>query len=186
MSLKLMAAFICLALLAFGNVSCENKTKKDATQNTDEQITGLPDGSQNDEDHIESIKKQAEKGDAEAQCKLGILYANGQEGMPQSYEEAKSWYLKSAKQGYSPAQYNLSTLYFREENYSEAFKWMKKCAESEEYPYAQYILGDFYLNGIGCSPDIEKGLFWLDKAAEQGVEDAIEELNEIREEISNY
>ena len=137
-------------------------------------------------DDLDEIKKQALNGNAEAQFKLGYGYVKGIWELPQSIEEAKYWYQKSAQQGFVPAQYNLASIYLQEGNEAESFRWMKKSAESGEDSYAQYMLGEFYLNGIGCSQNTPKGLFWLDKAAEQGVEEAIEELNEIREEISNY
>ena len=52
----------------------------------------------------------AEKGDADAQCNLGIAYASGKAG-PQDYEEAAKWFRLAAEQGQVTAQYNLGVAY---------------------------------------------------------------------------
>ncbi len=54
----------------------------------------------------------ADFGDAEAQNKLGVLYALG-EGVPQDYIEAARWYRRAAEQGHAHAQYNLGIMYSR-------------------------------------------------------------------------
>ena len=41
----------------------------------------------------------AEQGDVDAQCRLGICYEFGGEGVEQDKEKAKAWYAKAAKQG---------------------------------------------------------------------------------------
>jgi TPR repeat protein len=52
----------------------------------------------------------AEKGNAEAQYNLGVMYAKG-EGVPQDYAGAVKWYRLAAEQGYAEAQYNLGVMY---------------------------------------------------------------------------
>ena len=41
---------------------------------------------------------------------MGVIYEAGK-GVGQYYIEAAKWYIKSAKQGYAPTQYNLGQLY---------------------------------------------------------------------------
>jgi len=55
-------------------------------------------------------KKKAEAGDAEAQCVLGVMYANGK-GVLKDDEEAVKWYRKAAVQGNAKAQFNLGIAY---------------------------------------------------------------------------
>ena len=55
-------------------------------------------------------RERADKGDAEAQHKLGVMYDAGQ-GVPQDYAEAAKWYRKAADQGNATAQYNLGYNY---------------------------------------------------------------------------
>ena len=45
---------------------------------------------------IDSIKKAAEQGDAQAQFKLGICYFNGY-GIDKDFKEATYWYRKAAE-----------------------------------------------------------------------------------------
>ena len=58
---------------------------------------------------ISNWRKQAESGDAVAQNKLGLCYANG-DGVPKDLSEAVRWYRKAAEQGHAPAQSALRRL----------------------------------------------------------------------------
>ena len=58
---------------------------------------------------IDELKKQAEQGEASAQCNLGYCYEYG-EGVRKSQKEAIKWYKKSAKQGDETAIQNLKNL----------------------------------------------------------------------------
>ncbi len=51
----------------------------------------------------------AEKGDADAQFKLGNLYSDG-DGVPQDDEKAVAWYLQSAEQGHADAQLSMGDM----------------------------------------------------------------------------
>jgi len=44
------------------------------------------------------FKSLAEQGHAGAQLNLGIIYAEGGEGVPQDYAQAVSWFRKAAEQ----------------------------------------------------------------------------------------
>ena len=52
----------------------------------------------------------AQRGDARAQAILGFMYANGR-GVPQSYDTAVDWYVRSAEQGDPTGQYLLGLMY---------------------------------------------------------------------------
>ena len=69
----------------------------------------------------------ANKGDAEAQNMLGLMYINGR-GVPQDYNQAASWFRKAADQGDAKAQYNLGLMYYyghaAPKDYVEALKWI--------------------------------------------------------------
>ena len=51
----------------------------------------------------------AERGDAEAQNILGMMYVEGR-GVPQDYAEAAKWYRKAAQQGHAEAQSTLDII----------------------------------------------------------------------------
>src|SRR5262245_51178041 len=59
------------------------------------QSTGRPD-----------VVRLAERGDPQAQTRLGFMFETGQ-GVPQNYAEAAYWYQRAAQQGDSDAQYLL-------------------------------------------------------------------------------
>ncbi len=56
------------------------------------------------------FKIAAEKGDADAQYSLGVLYKNGL-GVAQNYNEAVKYYYLASEQGHADAQYYLGFLY---------------------------------------------------------------------------
>jgi len=96
-------------------------------------------------------RQAAEQGDAEAQHRLGMLYARGS-GVKQDYGEAARWYRKAADLGHTQAQYELGRLYAQglgvPRNDTEAAKWYRLAAE-KEYAPAQHFLGHLYASGKG-------------------------------------
>ena len=52
----------------------------------------------------------AERGDANAQYNLGVMYHSGQ-GVTQDYRQAVVWWRKAAEQGLAAAQHNLGGMY---------------------------------------------------------------------------
>lgn len=77
------------------------------------------------------IIQAAERGDAEAQCNLAIMYANGlldsRYVVQGSRSEAIRWFLAAAEQGLARAQVKLADIYAAEDDRSdgslEACKW---------------------------------------------------------------
>ena len=74
----------------------------------------------------------AERGYANAQYHLGLLYYTGK-GVKQSHAKAAEWWRKAAEQGNADAQNHLGMLYAAgegvEQNQVEAVKWYRKTAE---------------------------------------------------------
>jgi len=101
-------------------------------------------------------RKAAEQGDAEAQSRLGDLYAKGI-GAGRDYGEAAKWYRKGADQGHTRAQYELGRLYAQglgvARDYSEAAKWYRLAAEKGYIP-AQHSLGHLYASGRELETEI--------------------------------
>jgi TPR repeat protein len=54
----------------------------------------------------QQIRTQAKQGNAEAQVKLAMMYANG-EGVVRDDKQAAFWFRKAADQGEAMAQFNL-------------------------------------------------------------------------------
>ena len=93
----------------------------------------------------------AERGNAQAQFNLGMMYENGQ-GVRQDDAEAFKWYQQAAEQGYAPAQVLLGAMYkngqgVRQDD-AEAVKWYRQAAE-QGYSPAQVLLDTVYNNRRG-------------------------------------
>ncbi len=72
-------------------------------------------------------------------------------------------------------QCNIGQMY-RDVNYcSNALTWFKKSA-MQDYAPAQYGLARMYRNGEGVNEDVQQYNYWLQKAADQGYQPAIDEL----------
>ncbi len=116
----------------------------------------------------------AERGDANAEFNLGLLYASG-EGVPRDYTQAADWYRKAAEQGVPAAEYNLGILYTQgqgiQRNRAEAARWFKKAADAG-IPEAAAALGDLYSSGDGLPKDLAQAGKWYGVAAEKGIPSA--------------
>ncbi len=103
-----------------------------------------------------------------------ICENNGEEG------EAMEWYMKSADQFFSMAEYTLGGIYYHGRNgvdvdFGKAFSWFERAAK-QDHIEAQFNLALMYINGEGVRQDEQKGVEWLRKAAVNGSEDAQEIL----------
>jgi len=112
----------------------------------------------------------AERGDPQAQAKLGFAYLDGQ-GVPEDYREALRWCRKGAEQGDARAQCCLGSIYYHghgvPQDYAEALLWYGKAA-NQGYARAQEAVGFMYYRGEGVPKDDSEALRWYRKAAEQG------------------
>jgi TPR repeat protein len=112
----------------------------------------------------------AEKGDADAQFKVGLIYYLGQ-GVLRDYLEALGWFKKAARQDHPYAQYNVGYMYEKGEgtpqDYGEAAKYYRQAAQRGNR-LAQYTLGYLYEKGQGVSQDEVQALMWYNLAAIQG------------------
>ena len=120
----------------------------------------------------------AKHGDALAQFKLGVMYADGK-GVKQNLKAAQDWYTKSADQGLADAQYNLGLLYYPE---NEAKNLFEKAA-GQGMAEAQHMLGVMYERGMIADPVLGMGISdpaqaakWYQEAADQGFAPAQEAL----------
>ena len=122
------------------------------------------------ESAIKHFRKAAEKGNAEAQFKLGYCLYQGL-GMEQDYAEAVKWFRKAAEQGLVEAQFNLGLCFYQgqgtEQDYAEAGNWFRKAAE-QGLAEAQSNLGLCFYQGLGTEQDYAEAVYWYRKSAEQG------------------
>ena len=122
--------------------------------------------SQEDKD----LEVDAEKGNAKAQFKLAVKYADGV-GFEKSNEKALSWYRKSADQGDSDAQANLGIMYQNgisvQKSNEQAVSWYRKSADQGNAS-GQNLLGVMYFMGTGVEKDDKQAVIWFRKSADQG------------------
>jgi TPR repeat protein len=120
----------------------------------------------------------AEAGNAEAQVKVGSLYATG-EGVAQDLAKAVDWFHKSADQGNAEAEWRLSVFYLHgngplPRNVPTGLAWLRK-ATDQNLAAADFTLATVYL--AGAPPDVPQdfgeAVIWWRKAADQGMPDAM-------------
>jgi S1-C subfamily serine protease len=112
-------------------------------------------------------KAKAEKGDADAEYQLGLMYWGGI-GVATNYPTAIKWLREAADQGVSDSQEMLGHAYEIglgvPKNYSEAAKWYRRAAEQGDM-VAQMSLAEFYQDGTGVPKNNIEAYKWYNLAA---------------------
>ena len=127
--------------------------------------------------------KLAERGNAEAQFKVGEMYETGR-GVEKNLIEAKRWISKAAAQGNQAAGYKL--LYYDLQNNGVTADNKDKLAELQAAAKdgngdAQYYVGLMHSRGVGLRKNSTVALDWLGKASLVGVTAAETEIAHINE-----
>lgn len=112
---------------------------------------------------LQTVIAKAQGGDAEAQCWVGLVYGEGRL-VPKDEEGAARWFLKSAEQGYAPAQRFYGLMSARV-NPSVGEGWMTRAAEQGDAE-AQFWLGVAYDQNWFGTTDVKEAVKWYQKAAE--------------------
>ena len=119
---------------------------------------------------FKEFTESANKGIAEAQFNLGLMYGNGK-GVPKNAKEAVKWFQLAADQGFAIAQSSLGSMYYRGDgipkNAQEAIKWFQLAAD-QGHASAQFSLGVMYANGEGVPKNAKEAVKWYRLAADQG------------------
>ncbi|QCE34601.1 SEL1-like repeat protein [Acetobacteraceae bacterium] len=124
---------------------------------------------------------RAEKGDTEAQFRLGWMYQHGINDtktnlmLRQNLSESVKWYRKAATRHNVLAQDNLAWMYMNgqgvRQNFSSARKWYQRAARNGNVK-AEYALGLIYATDVGKHQNFAKAIYWLTKASEHGFHEA--------------
>lgn len=114
--------------------------------------------------------KRAEKGNAEAQFKIGLMYVDG-DGVGKNEEASTAWFRLGALAGDKAAQFNyglhLELGIGTQKNQHEAVRWYNKAAD-QGHAKAQLNLGLCYQFGNGVPQSYEEAEKWLIKSASGG------------------
>lgn len=123
---------------------------------------------------VERLREAAEKGEVQAQLKLGTMYEDGNPA------EAVKWYRMAAEEGVLEAQHSLAVMYEFGRgvaiDYGEAGKWYREAAEQADdltnrfdaASEAARSLGELYETGRGVQQDYSKAIEWYRFAIDHG------------------
>ena len=130
-----------------------------------DQLPDEPDG-----DYFRRMRELAERGEAAAMFKTGLLLFHGT-GCVVDRPSAFRWYLRAAELGNISAMNDLAYCLINgfgiPANPEEGFAWALRAAEKGHSP-SQVMVGECYMSGTGTKADGEKALLWLRRAAMQG------------------
>jgi TPR repeat protein len=118
------------------------------------------------------LLSKAQSGDAEAQYWMGVVNAEGT--VPKNLEQGRRWLLKSAEQGYAPAQRTYGLMTVRSDA-PVGERWMLRAAEQGDAE-AQFWLGFGYEQNWFGTTDVNEAVKWYQRAAQGGNPDAQVEL----------
>ncbi|MGI9251474.1 MAG: tetratricopeptide repeat protein [Pseudohongiellaceae bacterium] len=112
---------------------------------------------------LDDLLRSAEQGDVYAQLLLGVIYDDGEEGVPENNAEAVRWYKLAAEQGSVEAQIILGLMYDDgdgvPENDVEAMHWYRMAAEQGNAD-AQFMLATMYALGDGVPKNDREAYIW--------------------------
>ena len=117
---------------------------------------------------------------ASAQYNLGLIYAEGRHVAP-NIKEAVVWFRQAAENDLLEAQYDLAEILAEGDlgvvrNFDEAVRWYRRVASHDfRWPdvhplvtKAQFVLGEFYEQGLGVPQDDQQAADWFERAAARG------------------
>jgi uncharacterized protein len=117
---------------------------------------------------IEMLTPLADRGDAVAQTKLGLIYIRG-EGVPRDDVAALGWLTRAAEQDQSEAQFELGVMYRdglgTPANGRLAMHWFERATE-RGVPHAFNAIGEMYLGHQDVAQDYAAALSWFLRGAQ--------------------
>ena len=111
------------------------------------------------------LRKGAELGDENMQCRLAAWLSNGYDGVAPDITQAIACYLKAAKQNYSQAYYPLACLLTDAGRHRDALLWYHK-ADQERHVDAKIALARCYRYGNGTAVDFETSFSYYRQLAD--------------------
>lgn len=137
---------------------------------------------------ISELTRKANSGDASAQYRLGKIYNSTKYNQPRDSAKALYWWNIAAKNGNLDAKLILGALYehghliekekkdtilyiktlkfpYIKKDIQTAISLYKECAISDNYPWAQYHLGNIFYNGEEVEQDYKQAVMYYKRAA---------------------
>jgi TPR repeat protein len=111
---------------------------------------------------LEACRPLLERGNADAQTTIGVMYLEGR-GVPEDHALAMSSFRKAAAQGHTEAFYNIGYAYEKgkgvRQDFVEAAKWYRRGANRNDV-WALGRLAEIYGKGYGVPEDPVKAYMW--------------------------
>lgn len=124
-------------------------------------------GEQGKIDAVKNLEEADTMSKIDAKYYLALAYNNGKI-VPQNKEKAVKYFKEAAKAGRLEANFLLGDAYFWGEGVTvdrkKAFEYYLIAAK-HEIPYAQLRVGLLYWEGKGIEKNLDKAIYWLEKAA---------------------
>ncbi|KAI8068944.1 hypothetical protein BDF21DRAFT_425802, partial [Thamnidium elegans] len=125
------------------------------------------------------FKEAFDKGDSDTVYLIALIYLLGGHGVDRDFDLAEIWCMKIVAKETPQSMLITGMLYgFRDDSkqsWEKAFEWMTKAAKYN-VGAPQMLLGNFYLDGLGCEKDYNLAIEWYKKAAENGERTAIAQI----------
>jgi len=111
--------------------------------------------------------KRAEKGDAVARVKLGLIRSSTDAQLASEIQAAQ-WYQQATEQNNIASQHSLGLMFESgpSKDAAESFRWFKMAAE-RGHPVGQLKVGTYYATCTGTTKNSTEAAFWFRKSAEQ-------------------
>ncbi len=136
----------------------------------EEKIAGQSQGML-DDDLVQYYQLLADRGDAQAQYGLGLLYYQGAKGLNINYEKALHYFSRAADSGNNYAMAYLGKLYLEggssiKQDNATAMRYFKMASDKSN-PIGHAGLGQIYLYGSGVEKDYTKAFKYFQLSADQ-------------------
>ena len=126
---------------------------------------------------IKLYQDAAEQGDVDSQAVVGIIYSQGI-GVRKNLDKGIYWLEKAAQYGNPDTENKLGIAYSNKERFDDAAEMYKRAA-AKGYAWGQYNLGICYANGSGVPKNKQQAKIWLQRAADQGINEANKALKDL-------
>ncbi|KAM3229674.1 hypothetical protein ACQJBY_060476 [Aegilops geniculata] len=124
-----------------------------------------------DDEDFQITEYQAQRGNAAAMYKLGLLYYYGLRGLRRDYGKSYHWFSKAVEKDEPRAMELMGEIFARgagvERNYTLAYRWLRLAAQQEQYS-AYNGLGYLYVKGYGVEKNLTKATVLYKSVAERG------------------
>jgi len=141
-------------------------------------MSGMYDEERDTVSGLQLLRQAGSSGCADAYHNLGVAYKLARYGISQDFSKAYGYYKTGADSGSVSCMYDTGYMLYKglgcRQDYAAAAEYFRQAADCD-HPHSLYMLGLCYRNGYGVERDDEQSDFYLGRAAQLGLQAAIEE-----------